>query len=268
MQSSTTTTNNNNNLPIIHPTEPTTSTKKQTIENNDETTTDEIRLLFDEYEPKEIKHIIIENISVKVVCAKDQHPGALQSGMWLWPGAATLCYYILENCHPHQTSQWKSKIVELGAGAGLVSLFTAKLYQEQLVSDTSKTIEFLITDRDFTSLKICRQSIKENHFHKNISIKTKRLEFNDFLIGDGNNITRIQADLIIGSDLIYSSEVVKSLLATLKYGFDVPCMFILASSFRDPVTTSIIEQECKLLGNIQRKAQEYRGHLIEWFIIG
>lgn len=124
-------------------------------------------------------------------------------------------------------------------------------------SSINKPRFFLFTDRDFPCLKIIKQSVALNSFLENehLTIKTKRLLFESAQKPGVDTFEDV--DLIIGSDLIYSTPVAKALLLTFKFRFHVtkktihPPKLLLCSSFRDPITTAFIDKECAAL-NIQR----------------
>jgi len=195
---------------------------------------DGLRCLFDAYEPKRQVNTSFtvkktkRKVDLKILCAEDDHPGALQSGVFLWPAANALGGYIaagdFDDIIP--STETRISILELGAGAGLVGLTAAK------VIDNSKVI---LTDRDQVSLDLINENINLNGLERDCS--TAQL-----IWGDSKDSLRMcsnlseKIDLIIGSDLIYSVDVVSDLMTTVKIlmAQNKASAFILCSSFRHP----------------------------------
>jgi len=196
----------------------------------------------------------------------DSGPGALQSGMWLWPASKALCFYLGER---GLNEEWR-EILELGAGAGLAGLYCAQLASRRLTAEPATNI--LLTDRDYTSLKIMKKSIELNQhlWAPNIHVKTRRLLFVDGIPTAAQRDAIFPADLIIGTDLIYSDQVGRNLIQTLAFRFakDRTWVFFLCSSFRHAETTSAVDDECAKHG-IQRTvlAESYMNCLIEQYAL-
>lgn len=82
---------------------------------------DSVRIMFDVAEPKTIKKIKFaiddnqQEIEVSVCCATAMNPGALQSGIFLWPGATYLSQYLCELYSKSGVFPFE-RVVELGAG--------------------------------------------------------------------------------------------------------------------------------------------------------
>ena len=261
-------------------------------DGNEDDAAADVRLLYDAYEPKETRQVhVSRDVSVRVTCARDGGPGALQSGVWLWPAATTLAEFVVEAMladglerNPRDASggetlsvvrragrEWgvarrrrrrellgqeagaddevatapsadplrpPLAVVELGAGAGLCGLAAARALQ---VSGRGGSV--LITDRDLTTVRMVRESVKAcGGFGDGVDVRARRLEFGAPREGE----PRLAADLVLGSDLIYASDVAALLVRTLATRFDAarPWSMLLASSFRHPETTRILDEEC------------------------
>jgi predicted nicotinamide N-methyase len=161
----------------------------------------------------------------------DEDPGSLQSGNYLWPGARILSEYLVKNpsCLP---SKPKS-ILELGAGAAMVSLVALQLYQSSLQC-------MYITDRDRGTLERARDNYEtledlyeragreseEQQFKVINEIGSIPVEFQPLKWGDKDDIKRMKQaaldhidppifDVMLMADVIYSTDVVPALFATV-----------------------------------------------------
>lgn len=233
-----------------------TTTQSQ---KEEEDVSEEIRLLFDQNEPKVIKEFEFpNNISVKVVCAQQSQPGALQSGIYLWPAATALGKFL---CEDFTINEW-CNVVELGAGCGLSGLVAARL-----IELIRKHGQVTFTDRDWTSLRMIKDSIQAcDRFGGMVEIKRKKLLWTEQKV-EGETEFDANVDLIIGSDLVYSTESAEALFSTVSRKTLSNIMrwrFVLSSSFRDPETTQIIEGLCAKL-NMKRavRFEDYDKCLIE-----
>ena len=227
-------------------------------ESEEQDTFDDVRLLFDQNEPKVLKTFdFSDTISIQVLSAEDKEPGALQSGIFLWPASYALCEFL---CGEFDEN-WCS-VVEFGAGCGLVGLTAAKLLQNRKIKG-----KVIFTDRDWVSLKIIKSSVKANKFLKDIiTIEQKILKWTLGKPEAQEEIVFQSADLALGSDLMYSTESALALISTV---FRVmpknrTWRFILSSSFRHIETTNLVEKECEKIGMKRRVLHEsYQNCLIE-----
>lgn len=176
-----------------------------------------IGFMFDAYHEKIVSTVTITSeITIKLKTIGDQ-PGHKQSGQYLWPAARALSIYISKNW----IELTSSMIIELGAGCGLSGLTSAFL---------SGVKEVIFTDYDYGTLTLIEDSIKLNSPPCKTTVSF--LEW-----GKANEILHtFHGNLIIGSDLIYSKDVVKPLLSTVKLILQEQCInedskFILATSF-------------------------------------
>ena len=223
-------------------------------EDDDEDLSD-MRLLFDDYEPKVTRSFSFDHsVNVEVVCAEQNQPGALQSGVFLWPAASALGKFLVSR-HPQGTNF--KHVIELGAGCGLAGLVAARLLQMKLEGNDGECGSILFTDRDYTSLKMIRQSIKASGgFGCSIKVGCRPLLWKETSDKDDNYKQLVLVedfDLAIGSDLVYSTESANALIGTLNAVMprSNEWKFILSSSFRDPETTAIIDRKCKELDLIR-----------------
>ncbi|KAH9259249.1 hypothetical protein BASA81_002292 [Batrachochytrium salamandrivorans] len=225
---------------------------------------DAVRLLFDEYEPTVLrKYEFPRGVSLVVRSAVEERPGHLQTGIILWPGASALAHYL---CAEEFDREW-SHVVELGAGCGLSGLCAAAILDKRPPSPGGSSV--LFTDRDWTSLKVIKDSAVENKFAA-VKIRRKVLMWTEDG-GDAQLFPRLaECDLAIGSDLIYSTETARALFCTL-HRIMPPhgrWRFILCNSFRHPETTEIIDAICAKLGLARRVlAADFHQCLVEQYTV-
>ena len=260
-------------------------------ENEEDGMLDAARLMFDSYEPKaerehefdlcpRARRLVREQgdrdrhrgrLVVRCVSAADGLPGALQSGIFLWPAASALARFLL--------GSWKLgvdkspllaaierddpvTVMELGAGAGLTGLAAAKLLSMSRCVDRI----CVLTDRDASSCRMMRKSVRRNESLKEFvscrpltwgSAEDAARLVTEFGMGaSGTNAASTAAAasralIVIGSDLIYSSDVARSLLVTVHALLEATASaseFWLCSSFRHPETTDIVQEQCDSLG--------------------
>ena len=234
-----------------------------TTEEDDDMDLGDMRLLFDFNEPTQIRDFSFPGVTMQAVCAEQQQPGALQSGIYLWPAAEALCVYLCE----HWSSETEN-VVEFGAGCGIVGLACY-----HLLKNKQGVVAF--TDRDWACLKLVEKSIKllpfqdeEEEDDGKESSKTKATCFPiTWTTKEDESVPEEMKmavwDLAVGSDLVYSTESAKALFCMVSKfmpsSSEKPWKFLLASSFRDPETTQIIEDQCTL-SKLKRKVLEESYH--------
>eukprot|EP00981_Chlorochromonas_danica_P001977 scaffold409_cov167-Ochromonas_danica.AAC.9 len=176
-----------------------------------------IGFMFDAHLEKKIHQAKFgEEIVIKVKVV-DNTPGHVQSGHYLWPAASACADYIYE----HWAEIHADRVLELGSGCGLPALLVGVLSGSEVVC----------TDHDFGTLT----TIEENFALNNISNKGSAhyLAWGDVsacqaLCGGGEKKFR----LVIGSDLIYSIDVIAHLMTTVATALEPTSgTFILATSF-------------------------------------
>jgi predicted nicotinamide N-methyase len=220
----------------------------------------------------ERKHSAVQNeesrrpIQVTVSCIDDE-PGAVQSGHYLWPAAEQLCEYLVNVADNESNATITSErstslnirgILELGAGTGLASLCALQIYQH--------SVEFVVvTDSDHGTIERARDNYETTMMELYDNAETEEakesvinevssilVEFMPLKWGKENQFRELQRrvvqdhavleksppitfDLVLGSDLIYSLDVVEPLLHTvklaLKDNIGSYSRFLLAQSF-------------------------------------
>ncbi|CAG9328206.1 unnamed protein product [Blepharisma stoltei] len=134
---------------------------------------------------------------------KPRDSGQLDTEMHLtlWPSAEKLCSLIPTLIPP------TSSILELGAGTGLVGLFTAKTFPGSTV---------LITDGNTESVDLIQENIEANSLNARSS---------HFLWGESAG----SFDVILGSDVIYDKDFIHPLLRTISLSLNSHGFSILAN---------------------------------------
>lgn len=191
-----------------------------------------ISFLFEGSEPTIQKNMHFRNFDGVTVASAtvdiiDNIPGAVQSGHYLWPAAPVLAQYIVDN----DSDSKRRRIVELGAGCGLVSLVALQVYHPDFL---------LVSDHDHTNLerakgnfratldpaRMCPQEIEAC---SKVAIQWECLPWGDIKSAKSHQ----KFDLILGSDLIYDITIVSPLLKTVSMllGEGDDCQFLSSQSF-------------------------------------
>jgi predicted nicotinamide N-methyase len=201
-------------------------------------------------------------IALKVV---DDEPGGVQSGHYLWPASPALCEYMIQV----ESKLRPKRIVELGAGCALVSLVALQLYQEHVQ-------QLVVTDHDPGTLERARDNheetleelyeraeTEEEQFQVinqlgSIPVAFESLEWGQAegvaqiqtIVADNSNLEPPLFDLVLGSDLIYCTDVVQPLLMTASMFMNKggAAKFLLSQSFvYDQATEEAIDEVCTQL---------------------
>jgi len=196
-------------------------------------------------------------INVDFVCSQFSDPGSLQSGKFLWPAARFLAEHICKSVF----NPLPQRILELGAGAGLVGLTAAQLFYRQPASqcadnkDASDAMPsrgvVVLTDRDPFLLDMMESDSFPLQPKERLDLKTAEVHWGKKEgIQNAVDVAGGPFDLIIGADLTYSTEVILALMATAGHLLvgRPNAVFLLCSSFRVEETSQIISKECAALG--------------------
>mmetsp|Transcript_14406 Transcript_14406/g.22732 ORF Transcript_14406/g.22732 Transcript_14406/m.22732 type:complete len:261 (+) Transcript_14406:83-865(+) len=205
------------------------------------------------HKDRQIHNFAGDTYSVITYSIVQENPGALISGQYLWPGASALCNFLLElwgigsTGTPHFTSEVRA--LELGAGCGLSGLLCAQL---------PGVAEVGFTDRDQGALALVQQALDDPEQAPRLRARcwTTPLEWGPSAGGQGGTgplacsfLLDRTFNLIIGSDVIYTSTVVPLLFSTVDKFLDVAepqqAIFLMSSSFSyDEETESAIDLVC------------------------
>ena len=183
-----------------------------------------IGFLFDAFHEKAIFTIVLkQGIEIKVKTIGDS-PGHKQSGQYLWPAAEIAANYFIDNWNNiHAT-----RVLELGAGCGLAGLAIAHLPGVK---------EVVFTDYDYGTLNLIKESVQLNGSSIDPGKATVDfLEWGNFEFEPDKRITTSEWNtqrysLVVGTDLIYSKDVVLPLFRTVDFFLKEDGIFILTSSF-------------------------------------
>mmetsp|Transcript_19810 Transcript_19810/g.21537 ORF Transcript_19810/g.21537 Transcript_19810/m.21537 type:complete len:240 (-) Transcript_19810:890-1609(-) len=213
----------------------------------DESDLGAIGFMFDASHEKVVFDVNLNNgyqISLKTI---GDTPGHKQSGQYLWPAAEIAANHFIANW-PTLRSE---RVLELGAGCGLAGL---------LISQLPDVKEVVFTDYDYGTLTLIEESIQLNQVHNTNGNSMHQvvdfLEWGNFQFDPAKRICEIpwmneKFKLIVGTDLIYSKDVVEPLFRTASYFLEQNGKFVLTSSF--PLgqdIESLVEESCRKLGLI------------------
>lgn len=159
------------------------------------------------------------------------------TGFRTWEAALYLAEYLVQNQEYYAQDRF-SRILELGAGTGLVSLVWSQLFQATMK-------ELYVTDGDST---LVEQAIRYNFQLNNVTAapantldcqyKFQRLWWGEDVVPD--------VDIVLAADVTYDASVVPSLVncivASLKQGAHHA---LIAATVRNENTTMLFERECE-----------------------
>lgn len=127
----------------------------------------------------------------------------MYEGLKLWEGAVLLLRHILKL--EHRSKYENKKIMDLGAGMGIIGITLAKLMY----------CEVTMTDYIPEVLDLCRENTELNSFEDKTVPKTQKLDWNDYLNSDcikkGDKF-----DVIIGCELVYAVTQCDNLIKLIK----------------------------------------------------
>lgn len=177
----------------------------------DELTT--IGFMFDSNHHKSLFSIQFEEPinEIKFKCIGDD-PGHVQSGQYIWPAAKEAVNYLIK----HWNNLQSSNIIELGSGCGLLGIAISRLSTVQRIT---------LTDYDAGCLDLINENIILNSPHS-CAFNVNMLKW-----GETCNNSYETYPLIIGSDLLYSEDIVNPLFFTLNQLMGNDSVFVLISSF-------------------------------------
>lgn len=152
-------------------------------------------------------------VEVQVIDDEDG-PGALQTGQRTWPAAPFLADYLVQHWAKVVIANRRCHVLELGAGCGLLGLTLAQLPGIDSV---------LMTDHDPGTLVLIREGIVRNRarLREGVRCEAALLEWGGRVDARFLPVPRQEGEkynprlLIVGSDLIYSADVVISLFETV-----------------------------------------------------
>jgi predicted nicotinamide N-methyase len=210
--------------------------------------------------------------------------------MFLWRGANILCDYLALHWSAISSAALQSandrdsvRVLELGAGVGLVSVALAKLIRNRDSLTSDRKYHIVATDRDENALNLIRQNFEHNATTSTSSsciVETECVSL-DWGHDGQSTLTALHCpergvDFLVGSDLLYAPEAMRLLFWTVAHSLArafiglivLYCLFLeklilkfstgnsfarfyLCTSLRlakDSSTIELIDAECKRFG--------------------
>jgi len=175
------------------------------------------------------------DVSVKLEVI-DEERGAMISGHYLWPGASALSEWIAMEIDGITEGKDKLNVVEVGAGCALCSLVLKKLFETEK-SLKEKTLSVMVSDYDPGVLERAKGNWEMNFGSSGESEASKSEEKggdgdvkfvdltwggelgedlrNSWVKDSGDSGVPKAMNLVIGSDVIYSVDVVEPLFQSV-----------------------------------------------------
>lgn len=213
----------------------------KSIENTEDECGEIIEYLYDEYiqllsvsnkidpSKKDIVRYYFENMYIDIEETPNIISGQGTTGLRTWEAAKYLCIYLNKNSDIIEN---KKRIVELGAGTGLVSLYIKKKFD-------SLDKEYLITDGDD---KVVMQL--ERNFDIN-GIKD-RCKFQRLLWNQDSMMN--ECDIILAADVTYDKSILKDLCYCIKYNLKEDGICLISCTIRNIDTINEFENTCNKMG--------------------
>jgi predicted nicotinamide N-methyase len=155
------------------------------------------------------------------------------TGLTLWKASEYLCRYLVKHRHDEHldlsleltTSNNRRRILELGAGLGLVGILAHRI--------SSAQSQVVLTDGDTEALAYLRENVELNKAADRGGIYCNQLIWGqqtslDFLKQQKEK----QFDIILASDIIYSPVIIQPLWETVKTLLEPKGIFVMAFARR------------------------------------
>ncbi|XP_065597017.1 protein-lysine methyltransferase METTL21C [Cyrtonyx montezumae] len=157
-----------------------------------------------------------------------EHYGAV-----VWPGALALSQYLESNQERFNLKD--KKVLEIGAGTGLVSIVACILGAYVTATDLPEVLENL-------TFNISRNTHNMN---------THKPEVRKLVWGEGLQedfpLSTYHYDFILASDVVYHHTALDALLATMVYFCQPGTVLLWANKFRFSTDYEFLEQLCSIL---------------------
>ncbi|GKY98990.1 hypothetical protein MPSEU_000854700 [Mayamaea pseudoterrestris] len=263
----------------------------------------DIGFMFDSHQSTKTRRLVWNMSSTRPIHvtlnAIDDHPGALQSGHYLWPAAALLIDFVTgqqlpKNMAPHQNDEQPPyhatlapiSVLELGAGCALASIAALQIWQASLqcvlVTDHDPGVVERARDNYETTVQsILEQSTTDSDLNDSINdigsipVCFQQLEWGSKADDYQTIIDNLaehtvppsrHVDLILATDVIYDASVVAPLFRT---AMTLAERMLMAQSFAyDEQTEAEIARMCVEL-HVERNIlyeSEDKSHRIQEFV--
>ncbi|XP_071598758.1 protein-lysine methyltransferase METTL21C isoform X2 [Heliangelus exortis] len=153
-------------------------------------------------------------------------------GTVVWPGALALSQYLESN--QEQFNLKDKKVLEIGAGTGLVSIVACILGAYVTATDLPEVLENL-------SYNISRNT-KNTEMHKP---EVRKLVWGESLNEDFP-VSTYHYDFLLATDVVYPHAVVEPLLATMVYFCKPGTVLLWANKFRFSTDYEFLEKVCNI----------------------
>ncbi|KAF5102883.1 hypothetical protein D0Z00_000141 [Geotrichum galactomycetum] len=188
------------------------------------------------------------------------------TGHRTWEAALALSDYIITAglLLLGEDGQPPHKLVELGAGTGLVGLIAAKL---------DPTLEVILTDGDEQVVNNLRANIalnnnnRDNNNNDNDNVESLRPRISAEVLLWNETPVVANTDLVVAADVTYDASVIPQLVACLAQFADAgACSIIVAATIRSQETFQVFQQGCTTQGLTLTKLRSYNESTRHFFI--
>lgn len=155
------------------------------------------------------------------------------TGLTIWRASEYLCHYIVKHkddedmdlCRKQSSAKDKKRILELGAGLGLVGILAHRIASPQC--------EVVLTDGDSEALPHLRENVDANKDEQKGLVQCKQLIWGEETSLEFLELQKQEKfDIILASDIVYSPIIIKPLWETIKCLLEQDGLFVMAYAKR------------------------------------
>ncbi|CAJ1930633.1 unnamed protein product [Cylindrotheca closterium] len=200
----------------------------------------------------------LETVEIELDGYKAESDEIWQStGLTIWKASEYLCHYIVKHKDDEamdlsmkkSTAKDKRRVLELGAGLGLVGILAHRIASPQC--------EVILTDGDSEALPHLRENVDENKDEQKGQVLCQQLIWGEETSLEFLELQKKEKfDVILASDIVYSPVIIKPLWETIQILLEPNGTFLMAYAKRQvPVEigdvlsaateAGFVYQECK-----------------------
>jgi len=216
--------------------------------------------MFDALQATALKTFYFPSDVLVKLNAIDDTPGAVISGHYLWPASEILSRHIIaSHASGALLTESPCRVLELGAGCGMCGIVASQLLDSNEGATASSVI---FTDYDPGVLKRAEENVLETaeavELHASLELSLQMKSFVNLAWGEADGVRGVveeaggRFDVLLGSDVIYSVDIVKPLFTTIAGLMEDRGVMVMSQSFvYDAATEAAMDQCCEEHGLVR-----------------